>query len=124
MSTQWPQYFGEHTPWKNCNIRGKKSKNARKKIWEFIRRLTEDGFKSEGYRKRSLTGNTEEEIMKLEKRRRVSNEYGRRHYQRVKAAKNLSEEDQIELALSILEDFFPGARLWFTKVRPNMQQVS
>ena len=123
MSKDWPVYFGDNVPWKCCNIRGAKSKNARKRIWRYIKQLQKEGFKSEGRRRRSLTADDDESRARLAKRRKATNDRKKKHYWLKKVYDIVPETDRVELALEILEDYFPGSKLWFTKVRPNMQHV-
>ena len=123
MSRDWPTYFGDHAPWKGCNIRGAKGKNARKRIWKFIKQLQKDGFNSEGRRKRSLVAEDDEAKLRLAKRRKANNDRKKKHYWLQKVYDMVPETDRVELALDILEDYFPGSKLWFNKVRPNMQHV-
>ena len=121
MNGAWPDYFGHHAPWKNCNVRGDTGRNARKRIWMRIRQLQSEGFQDQGKRKRKLTGPSTKE---LAKRRRASSLSSKRSYWKKKVEKIVPEEERVELALSILEDYFPGARLWFTKAIPNMKEVN
>ena len=123
MSKSWPEYFGVNEPWARCNVRGKASKNARKRIWKFISKIQEGGFNSQGRRKRSLTGDTTEDVLKLRKRRKLGNDRAKKNYWRVKCDATIPESERLELALSILEDYCPGARAWFTKAIPNMKHV-
>ena len=119
MKTDWPVYFGHHAPWKNCNVRGQKGKNARKRIWMRIKRLQEEGFNDQGKRKRKSTGSSP----KITKRRRSDAARAKRSYWKKKVEEVVPEEERVELALSILEDYCPGSRLWFTKAIPNMKEV-
>lgn len=121
MRTSWPDYFGHHEPWKNCNKKGSVGKNARKRIWMRIRKLQEEGFNDQGKRKRKMTNESTEHVTK---RRRSSALSSKRSYWKKRVEQIIPEEERVELALSILEDYFPGARLWFTKAIPNMKEVT
>ena len=123
MSKSWPEYFGVHEPWARCNVRGDSSRNSRKRIRKFIDQLQSDGFRSEGRRKRSLTGSTSEEVLKLQKRRKLANDRSKRKYWKSKIDDDVPESERVELALSVLEDYCAGARTWFTKAIPNLKEV-
>ena len=122
MQGKWPTYFGTHTPWKGCNKHGTAGKNARKRIWTYIRDLLKHGFKPNGRRRSSVASN-DVEREQLKKKRKLANDRSRRRYNKNKAKESIPEGLHMEVALDILEEFIPGARLWMTKVKPNLEEV-